>query len=220
MLRLHDNQWDRVQEYFPEQHIPESRPGRKPESTRAILEAVLWILNTGAQWHLLSQCYPNYKTIHCRFQQWCGREMLRETLTQLANTLREEGSIDQRESFIDSTFAMAKGGGAAHSPGESREDPGDCLSSWAPPVREHKRGQSSSGHAGPTQFQNLNTGGQARTSHRRSGVRRPYTNVAGSPNGSLHGSNGSGSSCSFRVLRHQPPRFCAVRIDHHAAQAI
>jgi hypothetical protein len=75
------------------------------------LEAVLWILNTGAQWHMLPQCYPNYKTVHRRFQQWCDRAVLREILTQFANTLREERTIDERESFIDATFASAKGGG-------------------------------------------------------------------------------------------------------------
>src|SRR4249920_3207533 len=57
------------------------------------------------------QCYPNYKTVHRRFQQWCEREVLREVLTQLANALREQGDIDERESFIDATFASAKGGG-------------------------------------------------------------------------------------------------------------
>ena len=31
------------------------------------------------------------KTVHRRFQQWCEREVLREVLTQLANTLREQG---------------------------------------------------------------------------------------------------------------------------------
>jgi hypothetical protein len=80
---------------------------------RAVLEVVLWILNTGAQWHMLPQYYPNYTTVHRRFQQWCEREVRRELLTQLANTLREEDAIDERESFIDATFAAAKGGGDA-----------------------------------------------------------------------------------------------------------
>jgi transposase len=111
MLRLRDDQWERIREHFPEEQIPESRPGRKPVPARDVLEAVLWILNTGAQWHMLPQCYPNYKTVHRRFQQWCEREVLREILTQLANTLREEGELDERESFIDATFGSAKGGG-------------------------------------------------------------------------------------------------------------
>src|SRR5215813_4692805 len=111
MLRLRDEQWERIRDHFPEEQIPEGRPGRKPVPARDVLEAVLWILNTGAQWHLLPQCYPNYKTVHRRFQQWCEREVLREILMQLANTLREEGEIDERESFTDATCASAKGGG-------------------------------------------------------------------------------------------------------------
>lgn len=80
MLRLRDDQWDRIREHFPEEHIPDTRPGRKPVPTRAILEAVLWILNTGAPWRLLPQYYPNYKTVHRRFHQWCQREVLRDVL--------------------------------------------------------------------------------------------------------------------------------------------
>ena len=37
--------------------------------------------------------------------------MLRKVLTDLANTLREEGEIDESECFIDATFCSAKGGG-------------------------------------------------------------------------------------------------------------
>ena len=112
MVRLTDEHWQLIREHFPEENIPERRAGRKPISTRAVLEAVLWILNTGAQWHMLPQCYPNYKTVHRRFQNWCRSKVLRNVLTDLANTLREEGSIDESESFIDATFASAKGGGA------------------------------------------------------------------------------------------------------------
>ena len=96
---------------FPRRHIPEGRPGRKPVPARAVLEAVLWILNTGAQWLMLSQSYPNYKTVHRRFQQWCERQVLRDVLTKVANALREQGEINESESYIDTTFASAKGGG-------------------------------------------------------------------------------------------------------------
>jgi transposase len=111
VLRLREEHWQRIREHFPEENVPDSRPGRKPIPTRRVLEAVLWILNTGAQWHMLPQGYPNYKTVHRRFQQWCREETLRKVLTDLANTLREEGEIDESECFIDATFASAKGGG-------------------------------------------------------------------------------------------------------------
>jgi transposase len=111
VLKLRDEQWERIREHFPEENVPDSRPGRKPIPTRGVLEAVLWILNTGAQWHMLPQGYPNYKTVHRRFQHWCREEVLRKVLTDLANTLREEGEIDESECFIDATFASAKGGG-------------------------------------------------------------------------------------------------------------
>ena len=111
MLKLSDEHWERIREHFPEENVPDSRPGRKPVTTRRVLEAVLWILNTGAQWHMLPQWYPNYKTVHRRFQQWCRNEVLRAILTDLANALRDEGALDESESFIDATFASAKGGG-------------------------------------------------------------------------------------------------------------
>ena len=61
MIRLTDEQWKRIRDHFPEENIADGRPGRKPTPTRCVLEAVLWILNTGAQWHMLPQSYPNYK---------------------------------------------------------------------------------------------------------------------------------------------------------------
>jgi len=109
LLRLHDDQWERLREHVPEERIPEHRPGRTPIPTRAVLEAVLWILNTGTQWHLRPQWDPNYKTVHRRVQPWCERAVLRDMLPQLANTWREEGVLDERASFIDTTCASAKG---------------------------------------------------------------------------------------------------------------
>ena len=62
------------------------------------------------------QSYPNYKTVHRRFQTWCSNEVLRRVLTDVANELRDRGVLDEEESFIDATFAMAKGGGAEIGP--------------------------------------------------------------------------------------------------------
>jgi len=108
-VTLTDAQWERIRRHFPEENIPDGRPGRKPVPTRRVLEAVLWILNTGAQWHMLPQCYPNYKTVHRRFQRWCEQEVLRDVLCSLANELRERGGLDESECFIDAMFSPAKG---------------------------------------------------------------------------------------------------------------
>ncbi|WP_210202974.1 transposase [Bradyrhizobium ottawaense] len=126
MIRLTDEQWERIRKHFPEEQIADGRPGRKPIATRRVLEAALWILNTGAQWHMLPQCYSNYKTVHRRFQSWCRNEVLRRILTDVANELREKGAIDEEECFIDATFAMAKGGGAEIGPPRR----GKGLKSW------------------------------------------------------------------------------------------
>jgi transposase len=77
VLRISDEHWEPIRKHFPEEHYPDDRPGRKPIPARKVLEAVLWILNTGAQWHMLPQSYPNYKTVHRRFQQWCQDEVIR-----------------------------------------------------------------------------------------------------------------------------------------------
>jgi transposase len=125
------------------EHIPEGRPGRKPIPTRSVLEAVLWILNAGAQWHMLPQCYANYKTVHRRFQQWCRSEVLRNVLVELANTLRAEGALDESECFIDATFAPAKGGG--DEVGKTKRGKGmngHCGSAWASSGRQYARGES------------------------------------------------------------------------------
>ena len=44
-------------------------------------------------------------------QAWCCNEVLRRTLTDVANDLRDKGALDEEECFIDATFVMAKGGG-------------------------------------------------------------------------------------------------------------
>jgi transposase len=49
VLRITDEQWELIREHLPEEHYPDDRPGRKTIPARKVLEAALWILNSGAQ---------------------------------------------------------------------------------------------------------------------------------------------------------------------------
>jgi len=111
MVKISDEYWERIKQHFPEEDIPEGRAGRKPVPARKILDAVLWILKTGAQWSMLPQSYPNYKTVHRRFQQWCEQEVLRQILEELASELSGLGKLDPSECYIDATFVNGRGGG-------------------------------------------------------------------------------------------------------------
>ena len=101
----------KIRHHFLEEDIPDERLGRRPVPAREVLNAVFLILKTQAQWHMLTQYYPNYKTAHRRFQQWVRKDILRSILINLANTLREKDLLDPSESSIDATFANGGGGG-------------------------------------------------------------------------------------------------------------
>ena len=60
---------------------------------------------------MLPQGFPNYTTVHRRFQTWCRNEILRRVLTHVPNELRDRGALEE-ECFIDATVVMAKGGAA------------------------------------------------------------------------------------------------------------
>jgi hypothetical protein len=38
MIRLINEQWERIRNHFPEEHIPDGRPGRKPIPTRCVFK--------------------------------------------------------------------------------------------------------------------------------------------------------------------------------------
>jgi len=110
---LTDEQWELLHPLIVE---PPRRPdgkGRPRVQPRPILNAILWVLRTGAPWKDLPDCYPPYQTCHRRFQQWSGDGTLERMLRTLAQDLKDRGDLDLEESFIDGSFAPAKKGGAA-----------------------------------------------------------------------------------------------------------
>ncbi|MFB8829035.1 transposase [Azotobacter sp. CWF10] len=64
--QLSDNAWARIQT------LPSTTKGArllKAPSCRRFVEAVLWILRTGAQWRMLPSCFGVWNSV---FKQWDG----------------------------------------------------------------------------------------------------------------------------------------------------
>lgn len=109
-MELSDVQW-KLLEPLVDPKTPKKRRGRPWRDTRQVLEGVLWILRTGAQWSELPRDkFPPYQTCHRRFQQWVRSGTLDKLLRRLAEDLLARGNLDLAETFIDASFSGAKKG--------------------------------------------------------------------------------------------------------------
>src|SRR6202790_126217 len=108
-MNLTDAQWAVLEPLFRPKRRKDGR-GRPWQDTRAVLNGVFWVLRTGAAWHDLPRRYPPYQTCHRRFQQWQRSGLLRRLLQRLPQDLRDRGTLDLTEPFVDATFAGAKKG--------------------------------------------------------------------------------------------------------------
>ncbi len=109
-MELTDVQWELLKALV-EPRTPKKRRGRPWRETRGVLEGVLWILRTGAQWSELPRDkFPPYQTCHRRFQQWVRVGILVKVLRRLAEDLLARGDLDLAETFIDASFSGAKKG--------------------------------------------------------------------------------------------------------------
>jgi transposase len=110
-MDLTDEQWAILEPLIPEEErSPQAKRGRPWRDPRQVLNGVLWILRTGAPWQDLPDRYPAYQTCHRRFQRWVRQGVMEAILRTLAEDLKERGSLDVRECFIDGTFVVAKKG--------------------------------------------------------------------------------------------------------------
>ena len=112
---LTDEQWELVEPILRPSRREDNR-GRPWHDTRAVLNGVLWILGSGAQWAEMPAKYPPYQTCHRRFQQWVREGRLVEVLRLLAKHLHERGKLNLDEAFVDATFASAKKGASQLAP--------------------------------------------------------------------------------------------------------
>ena len=115
-MRLSDEQWGKLQPFIPKP-VKNTKRGRPRRDDREIMEGMLWILRTGAQWEALPKDeYPPKSTCHERFQEWNEQGVFPLILAALYEEFEEREWLDLREAFIDGTFSPAKKGATRSAP--------------------------------------------------------------------------------------------------------
>ena len=64
---LSNEQWERLRPLLPPQ---KPRTGRPAKDHRTVLNAILWLLRTGAPWRDLPSQYGPWQTAAIRFYRW------------------------------------------------------------------------------------------------------------------------------------------------------
>ncbi len=105
---LSDAQWARVAPLLPGKV---GDPGRSGADNRRFLEAVLWIVRTGAPWRDLHFAFGNWNSVFKRFRRWVVNGIFEALFTVLS------GDPDFEYALIDGTIVRvhqhgtgAKGG--------------------------------------------------------------------------------------------------------------
>src|SRR5919107_1791404 len=64
---LTDRQWNCIKDL-----IPSAKPGGRPRSLemRQVINAILFIVVTGAQWRMLPKDYPKWQSVYSYFRRW------------------------------------------------------------------------------------------------------------------------------------------------------
>jgi transposase len=69
-MDLTDEQWAVLDPWIGEMPCRADGCGRPWRNSREVLNGILCILRTGAQWADLPARYPPYQTCHRRYQRW------------------------------------------------------------------------------------------------------------------------------------------------------
>jgi transposase len=88
-MDLTDDQWNEIQHLLPRNL--NLGAGRPPQSSRRVLDAILWKLRTGASWLDLPHAYPSHQTCFRRYTAWDRSGVLDAVVKALAKHLSHSG---------------------------------------------------------------------------------------------------------------------------------
>ena len=101
---LHDSEWGIVEPLLPKSAANTGRPRR---DARQMLNGILWILSTGAQWRDLPERFGPWETVYGYFRSWRANGVFDRIIDALHLRLDQEGKIDWDLWCIDGTSVRA-----------------------------------------------------------------------------------------------------------------
>jgi transposase len=117
---LSNEQWRRIEGFLPGK---KGDPGRTGDDNRLFVNAVLWVLRSGARWSDLPERYGKWKTVHKRFTRWAKAGVWERVFESLTD------DPDNQYLMLDTTLVRAhqqaatgKGGTAIRLWGVPEED--------------------------------------------------------------------------------------------------
>ncbi len=109
---LTSSQWRRIRDLLPGKPGDPGDPGRRGQDNLLFVNAVLWVLRSGAHWHDLPERYGKYKTVHKRFARWAKAGVWQKVFDHL---IREPDNdyvaLDSSMVRAHQQAATGKGGG-------------------------------------------------------------------------------------------------------------
>ena len=121
--RLTDTEWAAIEDLFP----PPARTGRPRRNRREIVDAIFWILRTGAPWRDLPEEFGPWATAWDLFDTWNADGTLDRILSRLQAFRLGAEEVDGELWCVDGTIVRAArcaaGGGKKGIPRNPRTMP-------------------------------------------------------------------------------------------------
>jgi transposase len=100
---LTDAQWDCIATLFPKP----AATGRPSADWRQVMDAILWIVRTGAPWRDLPAEFGPWQTVYHHFNRWSSDGRLDKILSHLKRAMSDSESFDHELWCVDGTVVRA-----------------------------------------------------------------------------------------------------------------